>query len=442
MHVVVYEDREVSRLGVVVAARPVCDLTIGTATLRGRLAEIGPVHCAVRPYLARHLAACVARGLTLWGSPATARSPAAAAHAVSEAPAVLVVNARVVPAPRHMALLHELANRGQRCVVRVDGALAAAVLHPGVRADDHRAIESLLASDGPDIDPMLALELPEAAGTVTLLGDPHHLMTAHEATLEDALAVRIDGGGHVTMRPGLHVAVGAQVDDLVAVRSGPVVVEAGARIGPFVCIDGPVWIGADARINPHAWIRAGTAIGRAARVGGEIEATVLEPYANKPHEGFLGHAHIGAWVNLAAGTITGNLKSTYGDIRLHEPRSDGTRATVHTGRQFLGAFVGELVRTAIGTLLPCGARVGVAATIGGTVPDRVAPFHNMLVGGAGGSRSTVDQVATILERMMARRGVRPLPVDRELLAAVAAAERGDRTGVDRAGVEGPGSETS
>ena len=71
---------------------------------------------------------------------------------------------------------------------------------------------------------------------------------------------------------------------------------------------------------------AGTAIGAECRVGGEVEATVMEPFSNKPHDGFLGHSHIGSWVNLAAGTITGNLKATYGPVRLHEPAADGSRS--------------------------------------------------------------------------------------------------------------------
>lgn len=87
---------------------------------------------------------------------------------------------------------------------------------------------------------------------------PFVFVTAHELALEESLVVRLERGGHVETRRGLHVAPGGHVDDVVAVRRGPVVVEACAEVGPFVCLDGPVWIGPDARVNPHAWIRAGT----------------------------------------------------------------------------------------------------------------------------------------------------------------------------------------
>jgi glucose-1-phosphate thymidylyltransferase len=92
---------------------------------------------------------------------------------------------------------------------------------------------------------------------------------------------------------------------------------------------------------------------------GEVEATVMEPFSNKPHDGFLGHSHIGSWVNLAAGTITSNLKATYGPIRLHTPAADGSRMTIHTGRQFLGALVGDFVKSSFNTTLPCGAWIGI-----------------------------------------------------------------------------------
>jgi hypothetical protein len=43
----------------------------------------------------------------------------------------------------------------------------------------------------------------------------------------------------------------------------------------------------------------------------------------------------------------------------------------------------------------------------------------MIGGGPSGSRATVEQVTTVLGRMMARRGLELLPVDRDLVQAVA-----------------------
>jgi glucose-1-phosphate thymidylyltransferase len=415
MHVVIFEDHAVERLGVLVAARPACALTIGTTTLVGMLDTLGVVRPVPRRPFAAHASSSRSRGVTLWGMPPWHTH----VESLQGAP-VLAVNARLVPTARHLALLRALIAAGRSTVVTADGVVAAALVLPASAADGD-LVRALLERRSDAAHALAGREAMERGEEIRLLVDPHDVVTEHERAIEDDLAARIDAGRYAEERPGLHVAPGGHVDRLVVVRRGPVVVESGAEIGPFVCLDGPVWVGPEARIHPHAWIRPGTSIGRGCRVGGEVEATVFEPFANKPHEGFVGHSHVGSWVNLAAGTITGNLKSTYGEVRLHDPRPDGSRTTVHTGRQFLGALVGDLVRSQVGTLLPCGARIGMAATIGGSVPDRVPPFFNMLMGGPGGSQSTPDQAATILSRMMARRGIPSLPADLALLTELAGA---------------------
>jgi glucose-1-phosphate thymidylyltransferase len=326
-----------------------------------------------------------------------------------------------MPSRATLATLRELVEAGRPCLVRTAGAVAAAVL----RRDASGEAMWAMPAEGTDTDAALeSLGLPVADATLDLVAEPHDLIAAHERILHDALSLKIDSGGFAEVRPGLFAAHGARIANEVAVRHGPVLVAADAEIGPFVCLDGPAWIGPRARVNPHAWIRAGTALGRDCRVGGEVEATVMEPFSNKAHDGFLGHSHVGSWVNIAAGTITSNLKATYGPVRLHGVSPAGGRLTTHTGRQFLGALIGDFVKTGINSSIPCGARIGVAATVGGTVPEQVVAFTNQLVGGEAGTRSSPAQAATVLERMMARRGMEILDADRDLLEALAGAAAG------------------
>ena len=418
MNVIVFEDEGVDRLGVVVAARPACDLTIGTRTLHDALGHLGNVRRVVRPHLARHLAALAGSRIAIWGGvpDAVHAEPAASRHGA----VTLLVNACAIPSRGTLAALRALVEQGRRCVAKTNGRVAAAILH--LAADgggpDRELVAGIVAGTESPAPGLERLGVPDVDAGIALLKQPHDVVTAHEESIADSLAARIDSGDYAEIRPGLFVAAGARVSEWAVVRHGPVVVEADAEISPFTCIDGPVWIGPGARVNPHAWLRAGTAIGRDCRVGGEVEATVMEPFSNKPHDGFLGHSHIGSWTNLAAGTITSNLKATYGPVRLHDLLPDGRRYTVHTGRQFLGGLVADFVKSGINTSIPCGARIGPAASIGGTVPELVPAFHNMLVGGISGSRSTAEQAATILERMMARRGLECLPADRELLEAL------------------------
>jgi len=413
METIVFEDGAVGQLGLLTAARPACDLTIGTTTLVEALGHFGPVRRSVRPHLARYLEAVAGSRVAVWGGSSVippSRPPVSSHGAI-----VLLVNARVIPSRDTLSTLRSLVEAGHRTVVHHDDVIAAAIvrLSGDGGGPDHTAVHAVLADAASATETIDSLGLPEADADIEMLSLPHEIIAAHERAIVGALAVQIDSGRFCEIRPGLFAAKGAEIAEQVVVRTGPVVVDAGAEIGPFVCLDGPIWIGSRARVNPHAWIRAGTAIGVECRVGGEVEATVMEPYSNKPHDGFLGHSHIGSWVNLAAGTITGNLKATYGPVRLHEPAADGSRSTIHTGRQFLGALVGDFVKTSINTSLPCGTRIGIAATVGGLVPEQVAAFTNMIM--AGGERTSAEQAATVLERMMARRGLELLDADRELL---------------------------
>ncbi|MEX0670419.1 MAG: putative sugar nucleotidyl transferase [Pirellulales bacterium] len=414
MLTIVFEDDAADTLGVLAAARPICDLTIGTLSLVEALSRFGTVRRALRPHLASYLAALDGRRIAVWGGHTDTGTvpPPASRHGE----VVLAVNARVVPDRDNLATLRSLVDAGRRCVVRSGVRIAAAVLHRDSDPVDH----DRLPADGPAACQILdSLQLPEADAALHMLNEPHDVVSAHEQALAGSLSMRIDSGHFREVVPGLFAAETSRIADQVVVRQGPVVVADGAEIGPFVCLDGPLWIGPGARVNPHAWIRALTAIGRECRVGGEVEATVMEPFSNKPHDGFLGHSHVGSWVNLAAGTITSNLKATYGPVRLHGLGPNGSRLTIHTGRQFLGAMIGDFVKSGINSSIPCGARIGMAATVGGTVPEQVVAFANQLIGGEAGTRSTPAQVATVLERMMARRGLSLLDADRGLLEALA-----------------------
>lgn len=434
MNVIVFEDAAVRSLGVLVSMRPACDLLIGSCTLVEALQIFGDVHRIARPHLGRYLTSLAGQRMPIWGMPGRVKSLAPPASTPDRT--VLVVNARLVPTREAILGLRSLVEAGHRGVVFRAGALVAAILHGSAGGDetaDDSAIKAMRSHPGLNEatrespaeriiaelgkrNPLDDLAADEAA--FRLVEQSHEVVTAHEHALAGSLAMRIDSGSFRELQPGLFAAPSACIDRHVVVRGGPVVVGDDAEIGPFVCLDGPAWIGERARITPHAWIREGTAIGHDSRVGGEVQASVVEPLTNKPHDGYLGHSHIGSWVNIAAGTNTGNLKASYGPVRQHTLLPDGSRTTVHTHRQFLGAVIGDLAKTSVTTSLACGARIGVAATVGGEAPEQVPAFSNLLTGGA---RTTPEQAATMLERMMVRRSMTILPADRDLLAAVHAA---------------------
>src|SRR4029077_17186230 len=105
----------------------------------------------------------------------------------------------------------------------------------------------------------------------------------------------IDAGAHIVKPDAVHVARGARVmpGAVLNAELGPILIRETALIEPFVYVEGPAAIGEGTIIRSGARIRGGTSIGPVCKVGGEIEASVFQGYANKQHDGFLGHAFVG-----------------------------------------------------------------------------------------------------------------------------------------------------
>jgi len=192
------------------------------------------------------------------------------------------------------------------------------------------------------------------------------------------------------------------------VRDGPVVLESGVEVRSGARLEGPLWAGANAHLLGGA-IRA-SAIGPRCNIRGELSNCVFLGYANKAHDGFVGHSVIGRWANLGAGTITSNLKNTYGAVRLEVA---GT--AIDTGMQFLGSLIGDHAKTAIGTLLGTGTVIGAGANVFDAVrpPKYVPPFA--WGGGDGATRASREGFLKVAERVLPRRDV---PVDQALRAVL------------------------
>jgi bifunctional UDP-N-acetylglucosamine pyrophosphorylase/glucosamine-1-phosphate N-acetyltransferase len=177
---------------------------------------------------------------------------------------------------------------------------------------------------------------------------------------------------------------------------GPVVVEEGAVVKPYTVIEGPAYIGRGSRIF-SAQIRPGCSIGEVCRIGGEVEASIFHPYSNKRHYGYIGHSYIGEWINLGAGTTNSNLKNTYGEIRV---TINNTR--INTGRIFVGCFMGDHVKTAIGTLVFSGKRIGVASHLYGLIKKDIPSFTSCFNDEM--TEIYLDSAVETARRMMRRRG--------------------------------------
>ncbi|MBI2072433.1 MAG: hypothetical protein HYT81_05240, partial [Gemmatimonadetes bacterium] len=92
---------------------------------------------------------------------------------------------------------------------------------------------------------------------------------------------------------------GVEPGTVFDVREGPVVVEQHAYVMSGSRLEGPVYVGPGTQVLGGV-IRA-SVLGPRCKVRGEVSAAVFLGYANKAHEGFVGHSVIGRWVNLGAG---------------------------------------------------------------------------------------------------------------------------------------------
>jgi UDP-N-acetylglucosamine diphosphorylase/glucosamine-1-phosphate N-acetyltransferase len=155
-------------------------------------------------------------------------------------------------------------------------------------------------------------------------------------------------------RERLLVDPSARIDPLVVADTtqGAVVIDRQAVIAAFTRLEGPCYVGPFTHVF-GAKIRAGTTLGPHCRIGGEVEASIVHGYSNKYHDGFLGHAYIGEWVNLGAGTHSSDLRNDYGPVSV----TINGRPTA-TGMNKVGCFVGDHSKTGLGTLLNTGANIG------------------------------------------------------------------------------------
>ena len=200
-------------------------------------------------------------------------------------------------------------------------------------------------------------------------------------------------------------------------EDGPIVLDDGVRVLDFCYFSGPVYVGPRSRIIERSSVKEFTSIGHTCKIGGEVEASSIEPYTNKQHHGFLGHAYVGSWVNLGAGTSNSDLKNTYGEVRFEQK---GQR--LETGLQFLGCIVGDFSKSAINTSIFTGKSIGVCSMLYGYVGQNVPSFCNYARSFGQVTEVALAQATTTQQRMFARRGVEQTADDVELLRAALRAD--------------------
>ena len=367
MNLCLYEDPDASAFGPHALLRPVFALRCGAFTLIEKLVRAfpeAPLHLMVRSEVEE-----VTRALYPTAS-------------VGEPPAeeTLFVNARLCMTDDEV--LHFLAASPTEASYMSGGTLfAAKVSAPRVaHAAGHlRAGEPERAFEEIRMPAEVNAFLARSAADLIRWSPRQIVQDFRYAFQPETVRGKIDEGAHLLEPRAIHVARGARVmaGAVLNAEEGPILIQENAVIEPLAYVEGPAVIGERSRIKAGAQIRGGTSIGPVCKIGGEVEASVFQGYANKQHDGFVGHSFVGEWVNLGAGTITSDLKNNYSTVRTFRTAADWIeRRGEDSGQRLLGLTVGDYTKTGIGATFPTGAVVGVGCNIYGTalMPTYVPSF--------------------------------------------------------------------
>jgi UDP-N-acetylglucosamine diphosphorylase/glucosamine-1-phosphate N-acetyltransferase len=400
-HLVLFDDRSARDWMPFALTRPVGELRFGALTLRERAERALGASCL------GHLTSAHLSGFDEPGAP-----PVLEGATLPDDRDILFLSSRAVPAWGNTPP----AELRSPALVRVGGVLCGWYAPAGSGsppADFFLDPGAAEAGGGADRAPGGEIELQ---GVV--LERPWQLISQNaDQVTRDILALFPEAprgepgpGSHRLGDAPLVVDRSAAIDPGVVfdLREGPIWIDAGARVHPCTRLVGPLYVGRDPIILGGPIAEA--SIGRVGRIHGEIESSVVLGYSNKSHDGFLGHAYLGSWVNLGAMTTNSDLKNNYGNVRVWTPEGE-----LDTGERKLGCMLGDHVKTAIGTLLNTGTVVGAGANLfGGAMPPRYVPPFTWGTGRDAGEYELERFLATAAV-VMSRRNVTLGSGQRQLL---------------------------
>jgi UDP-N-acetylglucosamine diphosphorylase / glucose-1-phosphate thymidylyltransferase / UDP-N-acetylgalactosamine diphosphorylase / glucosamine-1-phosphate N-acetyltransferase / galactosamine-1-phosphate N-acetyltransferase len=200
---------------------------------------------------------------------------------------------------------------------------------------------------------------------------------------------RIRLGANVQIDPGV----------VLDATGGPIVMADDVHVMPQAVILGPAYLGRGTLVRIGARLYAGVSAGPVCKIGCEVSNSIIHGYSNVQHDGYLGNSYVGEWVNVGAGTITSDLKNTYGYIRV--PTHQGY---IDTHSRSVGSMIGDHSKIGIAGLLNSGSIIGIHCNLFGTgfQPRHVPSFA--WGGQAGFAEYRFDKAVSTAKRMMKRRG--------------------------------------
>lgn len=399
----IFEDTHYRRLLPLVYMRPVWDLRCGILTLKEKIERCypgTPVQLQCRSYLADFM---------------REQHPGFPVNTV-QGSRCLFINGRFL-ADAQFADLIPL--QGNDALYTCNGVVVAARVSGSILERLRKLLTGPLETSHFDGLPTTEVSATEIRYQWDLVRNNGHQISADFAGVTGGMVARIAGtvydGAHLLNRDAICIEAGATVKPGVVLdaEEGPIFIGRNAKIFPNATIEGPAFVGEGTLVKIGAKIYEGTSIGPVCKVGGEVEESIIHSHSNKQHDGFLGHAYLGKWVNLGADTNNSDLKNNYGSVRVI---IDGEE--VDSGSTFVGLTMGDHAKSAINTMFNTGTVVGVSSNIfGAGFPPKSVP--SFAWGGAE-SLTTYDLARSldVARRVMGRRKVVLTPAEEAVFRKV------------------------
>jgi len=417
MYICIFEDESYRKLLPLVHFRPVYDLRCGITTMKDKIVRSFPdaqVVLHAREYLKKVLS--------------EQKAEAHLTEVPADAKEVLFVNGRLLMSAAESAAFGR--NYPGKDTAYTKGAVTLAAWVSGKNLESIRKSMRLQVVDSDQFSSMDKKNLPEAK----LITYPWELIQQNGAQLVSDFAALTGGkpqilgkvydGTHLLNPSQIHIAEGARIKPGVVLdaEGGPIYVSKNAKIMPNAVVEGPAFIGENSVIKVAAKIYENTTIGETCKVGGEVEESIIHAYSNKQHEGFIGHAYLGEWVNIGADSNNSDLKNDYGNVKVY---NDG--ALVDTGSQFVGLTMGDHSKCGINSMFNTGSVISVCCNVyGAGIPPKYIPAYSW--GGAADGLVTykIEKAIEVAGRVMARRKITLSAAMQELFRKVYTLTSGER----------------
>ena len=411
MPICIFEDEKYFNFEPLIYSRPVYDLICGMTTLKEKIIRAFPkakVSLKCRNYLESFV---------------KKDNPKLKVNQFSEDD-YLFINGRVI-APSNLKDILKVKSNEEKLFVLDDVVIAAKI-------SKNRIKELSLDTTGV-IDTKLFRDLPSEKVDIPVANYLWDLVSLNGKEIENDFRIYVkkksfskkkySGVNFVNKK---NIFLGKDVDIKPGVvldaSTGSIFIEKNVTIFPNAVIQGPFYIGESSKIKSCATIYPNVSIGKVCKIGGEVEDTIIHPYSNKQHSGFLGHSYLGSWINFGADTNNSDLQNNYGPITV---QVNGKR--INSGKQFVGLMMGDHSKTAINTMFNTGTVVGFSSNVfGAGFPPKYIPSF-----GWGGAESMkqykLSKAFETAKAVFARRGKEFKKEDEQLFEYIFNFTQEDRT---------------